>query len=71
MWAITKNLSSLRFAEIHSLDAAGVDHRRLQAFVQILGFVDVAEGGVVQRVAHQRTGWLPVSSPSVMVRSAP
>ena len=34
----------LRFAKVHALDGAGVDHGRLTAFIDILRLVDMPKG---------------------------
>ena len=44
-------------AKVHPFNRAGVDHRGMLAFVEVLGFVDVSHGDVVQfGVAHQASG---------------
>ena len=60
-----KEARLLGLAEIDPFDRARVDHRRVTAFIEILGFVDVPEGHIVEpRVAHQRGRHEPDRSPA-------
>ena len=54
---MTKILLVITLSPIDALDGAGIDHRRMAAWVEVLGFMDVSKRHIVQaRVFHQRAG---------------